>query len=957
MLPVNPASVWLLLVIALPVASLAADPLAECEAEYAAAPGGWNACGCFYKAGIEGLQAEAAGRLEAHLAEDPGNPCLSFNLGRLRLIAGDDTAGPLLRAAAEGYVREGEPEAEVLARINHGRFLSARGLDEAALEELATARRVAAEAGDRMLGAQVQLDEARLMLGGAEDLERVSRLLLEVEAVAFPDGPGWLRRDTLQALGNTHYLLGRYGEAETYFQRMVEVTRESGDPYGEATAMHSRVVARLAGRPRGGPQTVTLLREVLEVAMAAGQQQVEAYIRWRLGKFLPGEQGDQELRSSVRLARQIGARDVLAQALGAVAVRHLPLDPEAAGRLVDEALAVGLETPSSVSGIYGWSDRMQVVWAIRPRAEALAEGLAMLSLIERLRDLQRAEGGRASLFAVWAEVYYALAGRLLDPTADARAAAAPDLEAPDFKTSAIEAPDVEQAFAILERLRARVLLESLQAARIDPQAAVDEASANERKRLLGRFVEINRRLLDPRLDRAARAAALSELDDLELEEAELRDRMARAVSPGSGAAFQAADFAALAEARAALGEDEALLAFQLAPWEDIYGGFAGGSWLLAITRQGSRVYRLPAREDLEPVLKVFQHLFPRRNGSEALPAREIAADLLSPALADLPAGIERLVIVPDGALHRMPFAALRTADGSPLAARFQLSIVPSATLWLRWREALTEPRSRSLVLADPLPAGAGADGAVELADDTERNWQLARGVRLAALPHARKEGRTVARYLGRSSELLLGEAASERALKTAGAEPIGLLHFAAHAVVDGEHPHRSAVVLSPGSPAEDGLLQPREIARLNLAGSVVVLSTCQSAAGAVLAGEGPLSLARAFFQAGARTVVGSLWPLRDDEAAALFAAFYRHLGRGVSVAGALAAAQAERIAAGEPAAAWAGVSVFGNGDVVPLPGGVESAGSAAWGWTVAVALLVAVAWRVACGRKFGWRRR
>ena len=88
-----------------------------------------------------------------------------------------------------------------------------------------------------------------------------------------------------------------------------------------------------------------------------------------------------------------------------------------------------------------------------------------------------------------------------------------------------------------------------------------------------------------------------------------------------------------------------------------------------------------------------------------------------------------------------------------------------------------------------------------------------------------------------------------------------------------------------------------------------------------------MSLARAFFQAGAHTVVASLWRLRDDEAADFFDRFYRHLGKGAGVAAALQDAQRELIAKGAPAAAWAGLVVLGDGDLVPLPGGTEKAGA------------------------------
>ena len=111
---------------------------------------------------------------------------------------------------------------------------------------------------------------------------------------------------------------------------------------------------------------------------------------------------------------------------------------------------------------------------------------------------------------------------------------------------------------------------------------------------------------------------------------------------------------------------------------------------------------------------------------------------------------------------------------------------------------------------------------------------------------------------------------------------------------DERRPERSAVLLSPGSEGEDGLLQAREIQALDLDGKIVVLSACQTAAGAAVDGEGMLSLARAFFEAGARAVIGTRWPIRDADAAALFDTFYRGIGEGLSLSEALAASQSRR---------------------------------------------------------------
>jgi CHAT domain-containing protein len=381
-------------------------------------------------------------------------------------------------------------------------------------------------------------------------------------------------------------------------------------------------------------------------------------------------------------------------------------------------------------------------------------------------------------------------------------------------------------------------------------------------------------------------------------------------------ALRQASFASLEQVGEALAGDEALLSFQIAPWRDLAGDFGGGAWLLVSTRRDTRVYRLPDRTELRQDVSAFIGMFEARNGSEARGASVLYEELLAPALAELPPDVRRLAIVPDDYLHRLPFAALRPEpDGDPLATRYEITLAPSATLWLHWRQFRPAPAvTPALVLADPvtLLTRGGAAG--------ERSATVLTPVRLGPLPDARTEGKAVIRHLG-GGQLLVGKDASETYVKRNAAGAFGLVHFAAHAVTDEVNPDRSAIYLSPGNSKEDGKLQVREIADLDLDGRIVVLSTCESASGGILRGEGVMGLARAFFQAGAHTVVASLWELRDDDGAALFDRFYRHIGKGKSVAAALQAAQRDRMDDGAPAEAWAGVVVLGDGDRVPVPGG------------------------------------
>ena len=392
-----------------------------------------------------------------------------------------------------------------------------------------------------------------------------------------------------------------------------------------------------------------------------------------------------------------------------------------------------------------------------------------------------------------------------------------------------------------------------------------------------------------------------------------------------------------------------MLSFAVGIDRNFYGESAGGAWLLLTTRDGTRVFKLPDRTRLEPMVSVFRGLIERAVHVDDGPAVALYQALLGDAISALPAGVTRLVVIPDGVLHHLPFAALRASPHVPPAgSRFEIVVAPSATVWSRLAtSAPVAGDGAALVLADPLVV----DKNVQRDIARERDWSLD-GAALGRLAYAREEGRAVVARMGGASLLLTGTEASERAVKTLPGH-FSILHFATHALMDDTHPERSAVLLSMEAGGDDGLLQAREIAELSLDGRLVVLSACRSATGAVLAGEGVVGLSRAFFQAGARTVVGTLWAVRDDEAARFAEAFYRALGEGRSVGAALREARRRAAAAGLPAAAWAAYVVIGDDRLTPHPAVTGRPVRPAAVAAVAIACVVSVA---ALSVWF-WRRR
>jgi CHAT domain-containing protein len=550
-------------------------------------------------------------------------------------------------------------------------------------------------------------------------------------------------------------------------------------------------------------------------------------------------------------------------------------------------------------------DRMRISWATHPFGVFLADARRALAEIEGLRARQTAAEVRMGVFSTWSEDYYWFAGRLLEAANQRHCSSC-----------------VDAAFDAVERLRARGLEEILAATRPGPpEAAPDPARlpalALARQHLLERQGDGS--LPPGERDHAAHDA--HDLAQLAAAEERIRRQGGGAGRRREGATETAAPpagIATLATVQHLLRADEALLSFQIAPWTNWSGDFGGGSWLVVATRGARRGYRLDElgrgalRQEVADLLQTQQE-------SDRLRlAATLYRQLLGPALRDLAAGIQRLIVVPDDDLHRLPFAALRPDRlARPLVFSYEIEIAPSATLWARWRaEPPAPPAARpALILADPPPPTPAVQRAF-----------LAAGIELPAadLPGTRREAAAALRYLGWGCERRFGSEVTPAALSQPAdrLRRFALVHFATHSIVDDRDPRRSGIWLGP-APGFAGLLQAPAIAQLRCDGRLVVLSTCSGNGGPLLHGEGVMSLAHAFFQARARTVVASLAPLGDDDAALLLKGFYRHLGEGAAVAAALRLAQIERLQEDPraPIAAWAGLVVLGDGSLVPFPGG------------------------------------
>lgn len=874
------------------------DPFAACRQRFADKPLDYESAYCFYQVALQRRLWVEGGRVfDVLMREHAGNFWLPLAAGHVHRERDPARTEALYRQAADGFREQGHAGGEILARGTLRSYLQPRGRVEDATAEMARITAVAATVEDPLLKAQAWTIEASHVQETGGDLGMAYRLLKQSERAISPNGSYRLKRNCLNALGSVAFRMGRVDEALAIYEQLDRLAADANDAREQAATRYNILNASsMKETLLPTPGARLRLMRLAEQSLAAGMQAEHTLVTLKTHRTIASL-----LAHDVSAKRE--ALDHVNKCLTLAVATRQPHDealcswveasllresaPVRARAAEVRALEATTRADSLDTQAYSAGRHMQLSWETRPRPEAIRDSLAAIDAIETLRGLQDDADSSAELFSTWTLDYYWFSGRLLRDLRDG---------------------DLDLAFSITERLRARSLLDLLERSRSRPAESIP--ARQHHRSILEAIVPIQRRLMDPTITDGERRKTLEQLDELEHREQEAQ-RQIEIAANGRGAS---AAFASLDAVQSALRDDEALLSFQVGVWDTYEGEFGGGSWLIAVTRRGRSVYRIPDRAQLAPIVPVFTGLLARNDGAEATAAAHLYQDLLADALRALPPGIERLILVPDGPLHQLPFDALRaTRDREPLAARYELVVVPSATLWLRWRgDKPRQASRRALVFADPELEVSGDQPA------TERNAVLQHGLRLGRLPHARRESRALERHLG-DVDALVGGRASERTLKERALHDYAIVHFAAHAVADQMHPERSAVLLAAGADDEDGLLQPREIAGLDFGGRIVVLSACQTAAGPVLTGEGVLSLARAFFEGGAQAIVGTRWPIRDDDAAAMFDTFYRVLGNGASLSQALRQAKVEAIAAGRPPAAWASLVVLGNGAVHPFP--------------------------------------
>lgn len=314
-----------------------------------------------------------------------------------------------------------------------------------------------------------------------------------------------------------------------------------------------------------------------------------------------------------------------------------------------------------------------------------------------------------------------------------------------------------------------------------------------------------------------------------------------------------------------------------------------GSYLVAITKRASHIYRIPDQGKIEKSLRAYLKYIssppgslPRTNAAST----RIGRELLFPLETLRDKEIDTIVIIPDGLLHHLPFETLSLGDDQAtdfLIERYKIHYGASASsLYVLKKRKSDEGHKKALL----------AFGGLNY-DHNQENKQD-RGS-LSPLPFSKMEAQEIAKMFPNPlCDVYLEDEAIEEYIKNMPLNGYQIIHFAGHGFSDGNHPFRSALILS-ASPQrrEDGYLRMSEIGQLKMNADLIVLSACQTGIGVLEKSEGFLSLSRIFFYAGARSVLASLWFVSDSTTTDLMKHFYTHFLQGNDTSQALRLAKLE----------------------------------------------------------------
>ncbi|HEX7335490.1 MAG TPA: CHAT domain-containing protein [Pyrinomonadaceae bacterium] len=825
----------------------------------------------------------------------------------------------------------GDRRGEAMTLTNIGMVHNVLDETQKALDHLNQALTVWRSINDRHLEAITLYINGTVYYGLGEPhkaLESYGLALPVMRAVGDQSGEA----GTFTQIGVVYRLIGEPQKALDHFSQALPVWRALGDRRNEATVLNNMgTVYNLLGEPQ---KAFYYFQQVLPLARAIGARGVEAATLTNMG-YVYTLLDDQEkalahLDQALTLTRELGDRRTEAAALTHTGTAYSSLkDHRKAVEYLERALQLrvaasdrqgeaitlnylgrAFELAREPAKAFDYYDKALPIWRAvgdrngevaalygAARAKSALDDLpaasqrteSALAIINTLRTKVASRDLRASYFASVQDLYKLHIDLLMrlhrrQPTAG-------------FDVVALKT---------YEQARARSLIDLLAEASADIREGVDsDLLARERslQQMLNAEAYRQMRLFGGQHTEDKAGAVRRKIEGLLTQllaiEAELKAR-----SPRYAALTQPAPLD-LKQIQTSVTDNETLL-LEYSLGED-------RSYLWAVTANSFSSYELPPRSVIEAAARRCYELLTARNQyvkfetAEEKRERVQKADaeypnaaaalsqiLLGPVAAQL--GRKRLLVVPDGALEYLPFAALTVPMSNartfvPLVVHHEVTSIPSASTLAVLRQELQgrAPAEKVVaVFADPVfdktdervtgvssrNAGGHHGAATESAKSSDE-------VPLSRLPYTRQEAEAIlalAPATGRKAAL--GFEADRAAAMSEDLSKFRIIHFATHSFLDSTHPELSSIALSMldrQGRSQNGYLRSHEVFNLKLGAELVVLSGCRTGLGKEVKGEGLYGMTRGFMYAGSKRVLVSLWDVQDQATARLMTDFYRAL--------------------------------------------------------------------------------
>jgi CHAT domain-containing protein len=772
------------------------------------------------------------------------------------------------------------------ARLNLGYAFSNSGSQNAAGEQFKQAAAVYSELGDERGQALCMTAKASLIsLVGKEQesLDSHNSALKTFRKIGDLQSEGV----TLCAIGQTFENLGQTRTALDKYEQSLELF-QGGVLLDYATVSEYKIgrAYRLLGEP---DKALAHYQKCLAISRKAKKKRFEAYALKDIAEIYAAEgkphdslRQYQKVLSLYRTVGDLRGQGLTLKTLGdffatngnqktalSFYQRALPLLKSVGDR--DEELSTLLRLGKTTYNLGNIE-------------EALTYAKQSISLLETLRNYLVSTDMRLSYFSTLQQ-HYELYIKLLMESHKRH----PEM---GLDAAALEAS---------ESARARTLVEILAEAGASVRDTMDQQQLEQQQRLQQAIAEKERLQLHlaGNADTQGEAAQVArEVRQLIVDEQAMQAQM-RLTNPDYSTLVQPQPLNLKQIQDELKGEDTVLLEFFLGEQ---------ASYLWAVTADSFTSYVLPPRVEIETLSqKVYELLIARQDRADVAgyQSRVARADqeyqtealalsnmLFGPVATTV--GRKRLLIVADGMLEYIPFAALpRPTESNPLGAptallENEIINLPSVSALAALRKKTSaSPSALKMIAVFADPVFSRNDSRARRDNSTESvpasystttvalrdSAQFGRAEEIPRLPQTRVEANRILGMAASDQSLELTDFAANRTnLFNPQLQQFQIVHFATHALIDSEHPRLSGIFLSTvetdGQP-QNGFITMNDVYNLKLSARVVVLSACSTGLGKDVKGEGLIGLTRGFMHAGSKSVVASLWKV-DDRATAVF---------------------------------------------------------------------------------------